>query len=504
MFAVISTPRRSYRFLSFFLALSWSLSIIGQVDSTADQTLPDSTALYAAIEDDPLLHQLDSMLMNLGPAMVTEIPDSVLLFDSTYTYPDKEEIARRLALLDLETPFDLRYNSNVQRFIELYTKSRKEQMSRMLGDAEYFFPLFEAKLEEYDIPIELKYLAIVESALNPSAVSRARARGLWQFMLPTGRLYGLNVNSYVDERHDPIMATDAACRYLKDLHEMFGDWSLALAAYNSGPGNVRKAIRRSGGKRDYWEIKRYLPRETRSYVPAFIAVNYAFSYSKEHKIYPKPTAFAYHQVDTIMIDESVHFDQLTAILDMNIEHLRKLNPQFIRDYAPANDDPDGMRALVLPFDKAGLFISFRDSVKQMIALEAERKEALGIEDEPEIEHIVHRVRSGESLGLIAQRYGVRVSEIKEWNNINGSLIHSGQRLTIYSGTDKGAPKPKPKPVVIHSDENTDVYMVQPGDTLYDIAKKYPGVSADLIMEWNNISSARSLKPGMKIKILKKG
>lgn len=466
---------------------------------------PDSNLLYSALADDPLLFALDSMLSLLGvDSTFVWQSDSIALLDSLApTFPSNEVLAERMALLNARSPIDLRYNSNVHRFIELYVKSRREQMSRMLGDAEYYFPMFEASLEKYEIPMELKYLAIVESALNPQAVSSARARGLWQFMLPTGRLFGLNVDSYIDERHDPVQATDAACRYLKQLYGMFGDWNLALAAYNSGPGNVRKAIRRSGGKRDFWEIKAYLPRETRSYVPAFTAVNYAFNYANEHGIYAKKPNYTYYQIDTVMIKEAVHFDQLGALLSITAEELEKLNPQFIRQYVPGSAVKGGAIPFVLPFEKAGLYVSYQDSIHTLIALEKERKELLGIEEEPAIEHITHRVRSGESLGIIAQRYGVRVSDIKEWNNLRSTVIHSGQHLTLYSTTDKGAKKvEKKKAVIVQSDEKTDVYLVQPGDTLYDIAKKYPGVTADHIMEWNDIRSAKSLKPGMRIKILK--
>lgn len=465
----------------------------------------DSLTLYTAFQDDPVLYRLDSMLVLLGlPEM--ESFKGLAAVDSTPDFPSDELIEQRMALLDARSIMELRYNSTVQRFIELYVKSRKQQMSRMLGEAEYYFPLFEEALDRHGLPLELKYLAVVESALNPQAVSRAKARGLWQFMLPTGRLFGLEVDSYIDKRHDPVQSTEAACAYLKQLHHMFDDWNLALAAYNSGPGNVRKAIRRSGGKRDYWEIMRYLPRETRGYVPAFIAVNYAFAHAQDHGIYAEKAPYAYHQVDTVMIREAMHFDQLGALLDLSTEELERLNPQFIRKYVPASAIEGGAIPLVLPMAKAGLFVSYQDSILQLVALERERKEALGLEEEPVVEQITHKVRSGESLGLIAQRYNVRVSDIMEWNHLRSTVIHAGQRLSIYSSEDKGgnAPSTEKKPVLVESDENTDVYLVQPGDTLYDIAKKYPGVSADHIMQWNDISSAQNLKPGMKIKILKNG
>lgn len=487
------------------LPLSSDLSPTADSLLTESATPVDSLTLYTAFQDDPVLYRLDSMLVQLGlPAK--ESLGAAMAVDSTPAFPSDELIEQRMALLDARSIMELRYNSTVHRFIELYVKSRRQQMARMLGEAEYYFPLFEEALDRHGLPLELKYLAVVESALNPQAVSRAKARGLWQFMLPTGRLFGLEVDSYIDERHDPVQSTEAACAYLKQLYHMFDDWNLALAAYNSGPGNVRKAIRRSGGKRDYWEIMRYLPRETRGYVPAFIAVNYSFAHAEDHGIYAEPAPYAYHQVDTVMIREAMHFDQLGALLDLSTEELERLNPQFIRKYVPASAVEGGAIPLVLPMAKAGLFVSFQDSILQLVALERERKEALGLEEEPVVEQITHRVRSGESLGLIAQRYNVRVTDIMEWNHLRSTVIHAGQRLSIYSSEDKGGQvaSVEKKPILVESDETADVYLVQPGDTLYDIAKKYPGVSADHIMQWNDISSARSLKPGMKIKILKNG
>lgn len=462
---------------------------------------PDSMALYAPLEDDPLLAQMDSLWMHLG--MPFKNSSASTFTDSLPALPEKSEVERRMQLLDLETPFDLVYNGDVQRFIDLYTQRRRAQMSRMLGEAAYYFPMFEESLEAYGLPLELKYLAVVESALNPRALSRVRAQGLWQFMLPTGRLYGLKVNNYVDDRCDPRASTDAACRYLRDLHELFGDWSLALAAYNSGPGNVRKAIRRSGGQKEYWAIRQFLPRETRSYVPAFIAVNYAFQYAADYGLKAEPPLFSYHQVDTLLLDAPVYFDQIAALLATDVQILQKLNPQYIMDYVPAASDASARRTLVLPANKAGLFISHRDSIRKLIALEAERKEELGRAAEPVVEHITHRVRSGESLGLIAQRYGVRVSQLKEWNKLRGHLIRTGQKLVIYSSVDHGSRKKKTASETVTSDANTDVYTVRQGDTLYGIAQRYPGISAEQIMEWNRIRSARKIKPGMKLNIYKK-
>ena len=265
---------------------------------------------------------------------------------------------------------------------------------------------------------------------------------------------------------------------------------------------MRKAIRRSGGKKEYWAIRQFLPRETRSYVPAFIAVNYAFQYAADYGLKAEPPLFSYHQ-STPFFDAPVYFNQIAALLATDVRILQKLNPQYIMDYVPAAADASAMRTLVLPANKVGLFISYRDSIRKLIALEAERKEKLGRAAEPVVEHITHRVRSGESLGLIAQRYGVRVSQLKDWNNLSGHLIRTGQKLIIYSSVDHGSRKKETAVKTVTSDADTDVYIVRSGDTLYGIARRYPGISPEQIMAWNHIRSARKIKPGMKLRIHKR-
>ncbi len=243
----------------------------------------------------------------------------------------------RMSKLDAKTPFNLDYNSAVRPYIEMYTSRRRELVSRMLGMAKLYFPLFEEKLDKYDLPLELKHLAIVESALNPNAVSKAGAAGLWQFMYGTGKMFGLNVTSYVDDRRDPYKATEAACKYFKFLYKMFGDWQLVLAAYNGGPGTVNKAIRRSGGKKTYWEIRPYLPKETQGYVPAFIAVNYVMNYTAEHNLYPYKPKNTYFDVDTIQIRQQVSFYQISEVLGIPMEDLDCLNPSYKKRVIPYNE-----------------------------------------------------------------------------------------------------------------------------------------------------------------------
>ena len=391
---------------------------------------------------------------------------------------------------------DLTFTRDVNSFVQMYAVRKKELTEKTMGLAELYFPIFEEMLDRYEIPEELKYLAIVESALNPKARSRMGATGLWQFMYYTGKSYGLTVNSYIDERRDPYLATEAACRYLKFLHNIYDDWNLALAAYNSGPGNVNKAIRRSGGKRTYWEIRRYLPRETRSYVPAFIAVNYLYNYPDDYDLVKNPVKINYDFTDTVHVNERVIFEYLSAYTGVDKELLIFLNPMYRRQLIPATEEQS--YAIILPKEAIPVFIINADSIyakSKTVNLELEVPEK-------NQEKIVHRVRSGEVLGTIAQQYNVRVSDIQEWNNLRSTRINIGQKLVIYtSGKSSASAKPKSKPPKETVSDNNYVYhVVRDGDTLWDIANEYSGVSVDQIIELNKDVNTKNLKPGQKIKI----
>lgn len=463
------------------------------------------------LEDDPYVAQLDSLLRFTFFADASQVPSTTeflprMATDTNIALPEFEDsiYAMRLAELDANSPFALDYNVYVKRYIDVYSKNRREQVSRMMGLSEYYFPMFEEALDRHGLPLELKYLAIVESALNPLARSRVGATGLWQFMYSTGRLQGLSVSSYVDERSDPLKSTEAACLYLKQLYSIFNDWNLALAAYNSGPGNVNKAIRRSGGKRSYWEIRPYLPRETAGYVPAFIAVNYIMNYGDQHFLFPTEVKPSYFQTDTIWIKEQISFEQISKLIGISEDDLHFLNPAFRYSIIPKRDGEP--YALVLPTDKIGAFINNEDSIYTLATKDFEQKEASEkpayVEMDERIKHVVQR---GEVLGTIAERYGVSVSSIRQWNGLSGNTIRVGQRLTIYprklpaggtsvaSSSSSGTAKTSP-------DGKSVSYRVRSGETFYSIAQKYPGVSAENIMSWNNISNARSLKPGMTLKI----
>jgi len=356
------------------------------------------------------------------------IPDAlpVVATDSAY----------RARLASLPHVIEMPFNSHVRSMIELYTARRPRQVSQLLALSEYYFPIFEQALDAYGLPLELRYLPVIESALHNRAVSNMGAAGLWQFMIATGRAYGLEINSLIDERLDPVKSSDAAARFLRDLYRMYGDWHLVLAAYNCGPGNVNRAIRRSGEKRDFWAIFPHLPRETRSFVPIFIAANYAMNFAHEHNICPATIERPLF-VDTVMITERIHLEQIASVLNVPIDLIRTLNPQYRRDIIPGDLRPFALR---LPFKYANDFVEYRDSIVAYRADELVHNRRAEVEA-TRTSHpsggsgnvTIHTVRSGETLGHIARRYGVTVAQIRSWNNIpsNSSRINIGQRLRIH-------------------------------------------------------------------------
>ena len=412
---------------------------------------------------------------------------------------DTELLKQRLAALDQRTPFHIEYNPSLERVIKSFLVRKRELMQRMLTASQFYFPLFEEKLAQYDLPLELKYLAIVESALNPRAKSRVGATGLWQFMYGTGRMYGLEVSSYVDERSDPIRATEAACQYLAKLYDIFGDWDLALAAYNSGPGNVNKAIRRSGGYKNYWNIRRNLPRETAGYVPAFLATYYLMEYADAHDLVATPAPRPYFETDTVRIRETITFDQIARFSGIPMEEIRMLNPAYKLDIIPHIEGKDYV--LRLPRRAVGVFVNNEEAIYAMVRDEQKnREEAL-----PQLvraeERIRYRVRSGDYLGKIAERYGVGVSQIKRWNGLRSNTLRIGQRLTIYPRKPvTAAPPPKSNSATASAGAaGPKVHVVRQGDSLWTISRKYPGVSIENLREWNGLRS-NNLQPGTRLKL----
>ena len=439
---------------------------------------------------------------------------SSLNIDSEVSYDlSSEVLKKRLAKMDAKSPFNIEYNPALENTIKSFLKNRTKAFERLMAVSEYYFPMFEEHLAKYNIPLELKYLAIVESALNPKAKSRVGASGLWQFMYPTGKQYNLEVNSYVDERHDPLKATEAACQYLSHLYEIFGDWSLVLASYNAGPGNVSKAIRRSGGSQNYWNIRKFLPRETANYVPAFLATMYIYEFKKEHGILPKKATLTYFETDTIMVKKQMSFKHISELLDIPVEQIEFLNPIYKLKVIPFEEDK--AHYLRLPKNKMGLFVSneekvyaylnyletFKEKTKsEYIASTSKDSIGTGADStstavsKPKFERKTqfHTIKSGESLGKIADKYNVSITELKKWNSIKGNTIQAGKKLKIYSD----------KKITENSEQKTSkngTYTVKNGDSLFSISKQFPGVSIEYLKKWNDISGD-NIQPGMKLKI----
>ncbi|WP_242527890.1 LysM peptidoglycan-binding domain-containing protein [Allomuricauda sp. CAU 1633] len=413
-----------------------------------------------------------------------------------------DTLKARLARMDEKTPFNITYNPSLESVIKSFLTRKRDLMQRMMTASQFYFPLFEQELDNQDIPLEIKYLAIIESALNPRARSRVGAKGLWQFMYSTGKMYGLDVSSYVDERHDPILATKAASKYLAKLYEIFNDWDLALAAYNSGPGNVNKAIRRSGGYENYWNIRPFLPRETAGYLPAFLATMYIFEYADEHGLQYKKADRPYFETDTVHVKNLITFDQIAKLVDISTEELEMLNPAYKLNVIPKVKGKD--YALRLPKAKIGKFVANEEQIyayvkKEMDSLEKPLPQMITAQDQ-----IRYKVKSGDYLGKIAERYGVGVSQIIRWNGLRSNNLRIGQRLTIFPRKPHIPEKPVAKSSTSKSVSgavagNSKTHTVQPGDSLWTISRKYPGVSIENLREWNGLSS-NNLKPGTKLKL----
>jgi len=543
----------------------------------------DSLLPYDTINsfDEFLKQNEGSYVLDMLDSLVTQkffntsgyIDDTTILnvynFPADYVpeYPDSV-LRTRIEELNKNSVIELTYNKQVKNFIKLYSTKRRELASKVMGLSEIYFPLFEEQLDRFNMPLELKYLAIVESALNPTANSRAGAKGLWQFMYRTGKVYGLKSNSLVEDRFDPYKATIAACEHLQDLYDIYGDWSLAMAAYNSGAGNVNKAIRRAGGVKNYWAVWPFLPRETRGYVPAFIGVMYLLNYPAEHNIYPVRPDFLYADIDTVVVNDVLSFDQVSEMLGVPMADLKFLNPAYKHGIIPTTKDHKYI--MRLPREYIGDFI---DKEKELYAFKSKNgieKDKLLAEIKKAQERSIHYVRSGENLGSIANKYRTSVRKLKSWNNLRGNTIYPGQKLVVYapgyvpskkkntsapvnisnrdekyhtvrSGENLGliankykcsvsdlkkwnglsgntiipsqkllvyAPKSKTEKTKsaksTTSDKDFVYHTVRSGDTLWDIAKLYDGVSVEQIKSLNNIKNSKRLKPGQKLKVSSKG
>lgn len=412
--------------------------------------------------------------------------------------PDEVYIER---IKKMNSFISLPYNEIVKNYIILYSEKMPTKMSHILGLCQYYMPIFEDIFNRYDIPQELKAMAVIESAMNPLAVSRAGAKGMWQFMYSTAKMYGLHIDSFVDERLDPVKSAEAAAQYLQDSYEIFGDWNLAIASYNCGAGNVNKAIRRSGGKRAFWDIWPYLPRETRGYVPAFVGALYTMTYYKEHGIRPEAVEIPAH-IDTLKINKQLHLRQVADLTAAPLEELKNLNPQYRHEIIPGESREYILR---IPYEYTNAFIEYEDSVYRHKAEEYFNPVTIKkIKDGADGERIVYRVKNGDYLGRIASRHRCTVAQIKRWNNLSSNNIRVGQRLVIYrGGTSSGSASASSAPAKTQSSSAApasggSTYTVKSGDTLSGIANRN-GVTVAQLKQWNGLSG-NNIKVGQKLKV----
>lgn len=429
--------------LLFTVALLFAGNSMAQAQGSNDDneiSVTDSKGNQEVIEfPEAMGYELDS-LMNLYMAKTYLDEDEGCQMKDINPVFEKEVYIDRLSRIP--SIIEMPYNDVVQKFIDRYSGRLRHSVSYMLGASNFYMPIFEEALEAYELPLELRYMPVIESALNPTAVSRAGATGLWQFMLPTGKRYGLNVNSLVDERRDPIKSSYAAAQYLSDLYKVFGDWTLVIAAYNCGPEQVNKAIRRSNGERDYWKIYPYLPKETRGYVPAFIAANYIMTYYCDHNICPMKTRLP-AKTDTLMLSKNVHLEQIAAVCGVSIDELRALNPAYRRDVIPGATE---LSCLRLPQTEVGKFIDNEDSIynykseelmakrtevevnKQAASTTSSKRSATRRRSRTRARYVT--IRSGQTLSELAEKHGTTVSRLKRLNGLKGTSIRAGKKLRV--------------------------------------------------------------------------
>jgi membrane-bound lytic murein transglycosylase D len=431
-----------------------------------------------------------------------------------------ELLKARLQAMDEKSPFHIEYNQGLENIIKSFLKNRKRSFERLMAVSEYYFPLFEEAFDKQNVPLEIKYLAVVESALNPKAVSRVGATGLWQFMYQTGKQYGLKIDSYVDERSDPLKASEAAAQYMKNMYAIFGDWDLVLASYNSGPGNVAKAIRRSGGQQNYWNIRKNLPQETQGYVPAFLATMYIYEYHKEHGIKPERAPIKHFATDTVMIKRQMSFKQISELIDIPVAQLQILNPSYKLNVVPSYRDQS--HYLRLPQDKMAVFTSNESKIYAYVDREANLREkpfqiVRPIVPQDSVNTFqrlaqakvrYYRVKRGDNLSTIAKKYDVAVDDLKKWNNIKGNEVAYGKNLKI-NGTEAEQKSTAVAKVEIDkkgvqkdsvATTTASFYVVQKGDNLSNIAKKFNITVAD-IQDWNKLNN-NNVQLGASLQVVK--
>ena len=522
--------------LSLFILLSVQVFSQENVENTISDKFETKISYLDSIKktfvNNELASRVDSLWMkeltslDLYNTITGDIENVNIDAAVDYELPT-ELLKERLAAMDAKSPFNIEYNQGLENIIKSFLKNRKKSFERLMGVSEYYFPLFEEALAKQNVPLEIKYLAVVESALNPRAVSKMGATGLWQFMYHTGKQYGLKIDSYIDERSDPLKSSEAATKYMTNMYKMFGDWDLVLASYNSGPGNVSKAIRRSGGQKNYWNIRKNLPKETQGYVPAFLATMYLYEYHKEHGIVPQRATVQHFATDTIMIKQQLSFKQIGDLLDVPVAQLQLLNPSYKLNVVPFYKDQNHF--LRLPQEKIAVFASNESQIYAYAEHELNKRErpfestrALAIKDSASpsakssngSKTTYYTVKRGDNLSSLADKYDVSAFQIKKWNNLKSNTIAYGKSLKIITGGNEAKSLKKesiidtvPSQIIsknqsivaktakeettltrgVAAKENAFTYLVQKGDNLYTIAQKYNVTIAEL-QEWNNISN----------------
>jgi membrane-bound lytic murein transglycosylase D len=515
--------------LPFFLLLSFSLFAQETVEKTTplkpEIKLTYLDSIKKTFVKDDLAACVDSLwlkeLTNLDIYSNLTEDIQTINIDETIDYELSTDLLKaRLQEMDEKSPFHIEYNQGLENIIKSFLKNRKRSFERLMAVSEFYFPLFEEAFDKQNVPLEIKYLAVVESALNPKAVSRVGATGLWQFMYQTGKQYGLKIDSYVDERSDPLKATEAAAQYMKNMYAIFGDWDLVLASYNSGPGNVAKAIRRSGGQQNYWNIRKNLPKETQGYLPAFLATMYIYEYHKEHGIKPEKAPIKQFATDTVMIKRQMSFKQISELIDIPVAQLQILNPSYKLNVVPAYNDQTHF--LRLPQDKMAVFTSNESKIYAYVDREANLRERpfqivrpIVTQDSvntfqrlAQAKVRYYRVKRGDNLSTIAQKYDVAVDDIKKWNNIRGNKVAYGKNLKI-NGVEADQKSTAVAKVEIDkkgiqkdslATPTNSIYVVQKGDNLSNIAKKFNVTVAEL-QDWNKLTT-KSISLGASLQVVK--
>ena len=526
---ITRTMKIKLHILPFFLLLSFSLFAQETVEKTTplkpEIKLTYLDSIKKTFVKDDLAACVDSLwlkeLTNLDIySNLTEDIQTINIDEKVDYELPTDLLKARLQEMDEKSPFHIEYNQGLENIIKSFLKNRKRSFERLMAVSEFYFPLFEEAFDKQNVPLEIKYLAVVESALNPKAVSRVGATGLWQFMYQTGKQYGLKIDSYVDERSDPLKATEAAAQYMKNMYAIFGDWDLVLASYNSGPGNVAKAIRRSGGQQNYWNIRKNLPKETQGYLPAFLATMYIYEYHKEHGIKPEKAPIKQFATDTVMIKRQMSFKQISELIDIPVAQLQILNPSYKLNVVPAYNDQTHF--LRLPQDKMAVFTSNESKIYAYVDREANLRERpfqivrpIVTQDSvntfqrlAQAKVRYYRVKRGDNLSTIAQKYDVAVEDLKKWNNIRGNKVAYGKNLKI-NGVEADQKSTVVAKVEIDkkgiqkdslATPTNSIYVVQKGDNLSNIAKKFNVTVAEL-QDWNKLTT-KSISLGASLQVVK--